>query len=207
MDEQITVKPLANRWRLWVDGCGGFLILSGDRWTVGGPTGRLGGLSSNGEKTKTDICVATDWPSHAGTLSRSEDCFFWQAWSQGQKTDRIAVSSGRSLPIDGAAEMNLVQPSPLSPTGVLTLRPPHRFTGHVDAVILAEQALLVGSTNDCHARGHWMAETDKVVMTRRDDVWMAKSVADRELRVLPLGERAKFGSIAMMLERATFEDE
>ncbi len=180
--------PPASRWRLWIDGCGGFLLLSGDRWSVGG-------LSHD---TMADICVRADWPRQAGTINRAGSDYFWK----GARTadSRKLISPGQPIPIPGTAAMTLEQPSPLSDSAVLRLNAPHRFDQHVDGVVLVNETLLVGPSADCHLRCR--ESTDRAILNWRGDRWLVKAGLAGDFRELKSGQRMVLRSLAMTLEEA-----
>ena len=189
--------PPASRWRLWVDGCGGFLLIDGSSWTVGGFD----------QRTPADICVRADWPRRAGTIIRKAADYFWQPWqSEGTtstKTEAIKpqlIKPQSPLPIAGSAEMTLSCPSPLCNSATLNLRDPHRFEGHVDGVVLADHLLLMGPTPDCHIRTSDFPE--QIILMGRENQWHAKPKNENSLHPLPVGERVSIGTLAMTLERA-----
>jgi hypothetical protein len=175
------------RWRLWVDGCGGYLLLGGDRWSVGGID----------EQSPADISVRTDWPRRAGTIDRVAADYFWQA-SQGQS--RQLINHRKPLPIAGSAAMTLNCPSPLSSSAVLTLAPPHRFAGHVDHVILVDQILLIGGDKDCHVESPEFP--DRAVLVNRAGKWLGKLDSGSEFTEITPGIRVTLQSLAMTLEEA-----
>lgn len=182
------VTPPAPRWRLWVDGCGGFLLLTGDRWTVGG-------LS---HKSTADVCVRADWPRLAGTIERADQDYFWRPVDSADRRDLITAS--QPLPIEGSAVISLIQPSPLCESAVLSVRPPHRFDQHVDGVVLVNETLLVGPTADCHIRCR--ESSDRAVITRKDDRWLAKTGLDGDFAEFCPGQRMNLRTLAMTLEQA-----
>lgn len=181
-------KPPASRWRLWIDGCGGYLLLAGDQWT-------LGGLSHD---SRADICVRADLPRLAGTVERSGGDYFWKGVQESDR--RELIPSGRTLALPGSARLTLHQPSALCESAVLTLSPPHRFDQHVDAVLLANETVLVGPSPDCHIR--WRQSPDRAVLIRRDGQWLAKSGLAGESTPLAPGRRTMLRTLAMTLEEA-----
>ncbi|TWU41259.1 hypothetical protein Q31b_26980 [Novipirellula aureliae] len=185
-------KPLSDtgRWRLWVDGCGGFLLLTGDRWS-------LGGIAS---ANHSDIMIQADWPRNAGMISRQEDHYVWTPNQTNNEEKPALIEFGKVIPVAGSAKLRLVQPNPLSPTAVLMLEPPHRFADHVDGVILADQTILIGPAADCHARGTML--TGKVLLVHRSEGWFAKAVGDKEFVKLLIGERTELAEVGMTLENA-----
>lgn len=54
------MNPMTGRWLMWVDGVGGFLMLPGDDWTIGGPSGGQ----------ESDICIQGDLSSREACLRR-----------------------------------------------------------------------------------------------------------------------------------------
>ncbi len=185
---ELNDTPPALRWRLWIDGCGGYLLLAGNRWTLGGVS----------ETRHADICVRADLPRLAGTISRSGSDYFWKPVQS--SAQRELIVSGQSLSVAGSARLTLQQPSALCDSAVLTVRPPHRFDEHVDAVVLANQTVLVGPGSECHIRCRDLAE--RVVLIRQDDSWMVKEGMVGEARELRAGQRVRLQTLAMTLEQA-----
>ena len=96
--------------------------------------------------------------------------------------------------------MSLQQPSVLCDSAVLSLSPPHRFDQHVDGVVLVNETLLVGPSPDCHIR---FGETsDRAVVTRRGDRWLAKAGLAGDFEELRPGHRMMLRTLAMTLEEA-----
>jgi hypothetical protein len=182
------VPPPAPRWRLWIDGCGGFLLLSGKNWSVGG--------LSHG--TSADVCVRADWPRFAGTIALEGGDYFWQEARSSAR--RQLINREQPLPIPGSATISLQQPSSLCDSAVLTLNRPHRFDQHVDGVVLVNETLLVGPSADCHIR--FRESTDRAVITRRDDRWLIKAGLAGDFEELRPNRRTRLRSLAITLEQA-----
>ena len=178
---------VAPRWRLWIDGCGGYLLLGGEAWTVGG--------FSDGKPA--DICVRADWPRRAGEITRQVDDYLWVG---AQSSEPTLVNDGQTIPVTGSADMKLRKPSPLCATAMLSVSQPHRFTDHVDGVLLVADAILLGPDADCHIRSGGL--TDRVVMTLRDKEWLARVGLTGEFTQLSLGKRLTFPTMTMTLESA-----
>ncbi len=178
--------PPANRWRLWIDGCGGFLLLGGESWSVGG-------LSP---EKPADICVRADWPRRAGRILRHSSDYFWQG--PRSSDSRVLIRGDRRLPIPGSASVTLYQASPLSNSATLTLAPPHRFDDHVDGVVLVDETLLIGPQADCHIRCR--QATERAVLTRRGERWLGKVGLAADFEELPPGNRITLRHLAMTLE-------
>jgi hypothetical protein len=96
--------------------------------------------------------------------------------------------------------MTLNCPTPLSNSAVLSVKPPHRFFGHVDDVILVDQTLLMGASNDCHIVTREFP--DRAVFVYRGGKWLGKIDSGREFSEITPGLRIKLGSLAMTVEEA-----
>lgn len=190
------VTPPAQRWRLWIDGCGGFLLLTGNRWT-------LGGIS---DQSLADVRVRADWPRVAGTIEREGGDYFWMpAHTPGT---RELLNSGKTLAIPGSASVTMNKTSPLSDTVMLSLKPPHRFDEHVDGVALVKDTMLIGPSEDCHVRCDVQSPEDieshgavqRLVLTLRDGQWMA-GMGGNFQELVP-GQPSVLQSLAMTLEES-----
>ncbi|MEM9587009.1 MAG: hypothetical protein AAGA03_06975 [Planctomycetota bacterium] len=177
--------PHLKRWNLWVDGCGGFTILDGDRWTLGNAGG------------DADIRIHADCPRDAATLQRVEDDYFLTCEGK-----RSLCVGGTEIAIPGSARPVFHRPSPLSPTATVQLRPPHRFSGHVDGLVLWAGTLLIGPTSDCHLRVPSL--TSRWVITRQQDqgqnTWTIGKVGSSTRAVLAIGVRNNLDQFAVTLE-------
>ena len=183
-----TPQSPVSRWRLWVDGCGGYLLVTGVQW-------RVGGLS---RASTVDICVQADWPRLAGQISRRGADYFWQG--QRSADQKILLTDGTQVPVDGSALMTLGKPSQLSDTAVLALNGHHRFDQHVDGVVLVRETILVGPGSDCHLRCR--DASDRAILQLKDNQWYAKAGLAGEFQKLELGCRVVIQSLAMTLELA-----
>ena len=184
--------PPTPRWRLWIDGCGGYLLLPGNRWTVGGID----------PQSAPDVCVRADWPRRAGVIDRDGADYFWQSESSTDVSDttRQLIISTQVIPISGSAQMTLDCPSPLSSSATLSLRGQHRFDGHVDSVILVNETLLIGPSRDCHIQS--IDFPDRSVLVCRAGRWQAKIDTQSDFHQLVPGKRITLQSLAMTLEEA-----
>lgn len=217
----------SDRYQLWVDGCGGYLLLLGHRWTVGGPSSAHNIVASNrsvdkksavADQRPADVSVLADWPTIAGEIKREGPDYWWldQASITSTSTskalgttkggmpanespaDRHLLSDQATLPIGGSATMALSRPNPLSATVRLDLRPPHRFVGHYDHVLLVDQHILVGPGTDAHLRTDQIDQP--VVIFRRNHTWMLKPVSASETVEIAIGSRTQFQNLALTMD-------
>jgi len=187
------------RWELWVDRGGGFDILKRSRVTIGGPGG----------DSPADIVVRCAWRSRVATILRAAggDCVDvadQNGSAEGRPTlpprtlppRTLPLSADQWLPLDGSQSGDLVgssgnaspklryrRPSPLSPSAVLTVQPPHRLVRPIDATVLFDQTMLVGPEPFNHVRAESLS-SQGWVMFRRDDSWWirGKSVEPEPIR-------------------------
>lgn len=179
-----SIAPLRG-FTLWIDGCGGFRLLTGSRWSIGG----------NQASATCDVAVQTDWPRRAGDLVREDIEYFWVSESE----ERHWIRHGEAVPIPGSARLILRRPSPLSQSVSLELESAHRFANHVDAVVLVQDTVLVGPGLDCHIRCRNLA--DRLVLLERDGKWRVKIGKSTPVD-LKIGVRFTDETLTMTLERS-----
>jgi hypothetical protein len=197
-----TIRPsdsaTTSSWRLWIDRCGGFGLVIGD-------SVRIGACHPGGS---ADVRVRADWRRQEGTLLRRGGDYFWRAASAAQRgADGTLLRSGECLPIPGSAQLRLTTPTPLSASAVLSLAPPHRFDGHVDAVILVDRTVLIGPQSGHHICCGGLDSS--VVLRIREGRFQAKlqsdpqtpNAADRSFCDLEPGRRVTLGDLDLTLER------
>ena len=167
-------------------------MLMNDSWRVGGPDAS----QQTGISQQTDIAVQADWSRDAGQLWRDGDDYFWED----RQDEPSLVGAGSTLPIEGSARLVLDKPSQLSRSAVLRLQPPHRFLGHVDAVVLFADTLLIGPDPQCHIRLPRLG--DRWVLTCPRGRWTVKPLSGGACYELTPGMRSQFLSLAITLEPA-----
>ncbi len=182
-------------WRLWVDRGGGFDLRTSPVVNVGGARPGSQTHEQASAVPSEPIQVISDWRRREGQLARRDGDYFWIPADEGSQ--ECLISDGQTLPINGSAKLRLSKPSILSGSVVLSLEPPHRFAGHVDATILVEQTILIGPTADQHIRCSWLV--DAVVLVFRDGSWQAKQKL-HGLVPVPPGERVSLGELDLTLE-------
>ncbi len=172
------------RWQLWIDGCAGYWLLEGSRWT-------LGGAAAAGT---VEIALLADLPRRAGQIERDGDDFFWLPCDR----ERVLLRDTQDLPVGGSARMMFARPSRLCGSAVLRSMPPHRLADHVDGVLLFHQTLLIGPRGDCHVRCPHAEST--LVLTRRGPRWLVKPTEGEAFVELMPRARTTIGNVAITLE-------
>lgn len=177
-------------WRLWVDRCGGFGLLTDGAIRIGGTR----------PDSDADVQVAADWRRDEGTLVRHGRDYFWVS----RDGKRELAKDGQPIPIDGSAELVFRTPSPLSGTAVLSLTTPHRFDGHVDQWLLVDRTVLLGPGEQNQIQCSGLATS--AVLVFEQDHWRAKQKSttsgQSEWMALTPGIRQSIGEIDLMLEQS-----
>lgn len=204
------VNPVVPRWLLWVDGVGGYLLLPGDDWTIGGPSG----------SDDAEICVQGDLSRREACIRRQGSDYVLQPLGTvllgGRRMNRPAmlrdgdllnlgpVASGSS--VGGGVRVEFSKPHPLSASARLTMMGRHRTSPRCDGIILLADTCILGPTRSSHIPTA-MAEAE-VVLLYREGQWFCRSTCEGVLdgqsvqgRVnLPAGSRMEVAGLAFTLE-------
>ncbi len=191
-------------WELWIDSVGGFRLLEGDQFTIGG----------SGGDDPADIAVRSAWRSQMATLRRVGDDFWLQRAGKesGKETAASRVVSDALLPVEsndeqgfGATDsgtrvpkLRLQKPSPLSETVILSLDPPHRFVVPVDAIILVDKTVLIGADRSNHIRAP-QVNSGFVLLKRADQWWVRQSSGST--KPIMEGEQFEIDNLVMTIRR------
>ncbi len=186
-------------WSLWIDAVGGFQILEGARFSIGG-------LCTD---DPADIGVRSPWRRRVAVLEKSgDDCWLRnEPISSDFESTAIAIANHTLLPIETghlqAPKIRLDRPSPLSGTLVLRLDPPHRFAAPVDAVLIAGATILIGSSQSDHIRVARMT-TSGIVLFKRGPQWMLKG-SNGVSQPLVRGQQVEVDDVVMTLRGGNHE--
>ncbi len=167
---------------LWVDGCGGFRLLTGSRWSVGGALG----------DEMSDIAVQTNWPRCAGWIHRDRGEYLWHEAGK----DPLWMRQTSVVPVSGGVKLRLERPSPLSQSATLRLESKHRFAKQVDAIVLVHDTVIIGPGNDCHVRCRGL--TQRSVLVDKAGNWRIK-LGKSPAQQLQLGQRFQADEMSLML--------
>jgi len=174
-------------WTLWIDHVGGFRLLEGNQFSIGG----VGG------DDPADVAVRSNWRSRVALLERSGD----EYWLTANGSSRQAVARDSPLPLDnepGQPRLWLRKPSPLSHTAVLQLDSPHRFVDPVDGFILVDSMVLIGPDRSSHIRTPQAAEL--LVMLKRADDWFIRE-KNASPQLIVSGKAFQIGGLMMTFRR------
>jgi hypothetical protein len=133
-----------DRFLLWADGIGGFLVCTGDEVV-------LGRASPDGQ---ADVPLLGDLSRRHATLVRSGDGYLLRAhhptYLNNRKVDAAALRNGDVIRLGASVEVEFHQPSPVSATARLEIVSRHRLPVAVDGVILMAETCLMGPSSQAH---------------------------------------------------------
>jgi hypothetical protein len=134
----------AEKFLLWIDGVGGYLVCLGNRITLGQAT----------PDTTVDIPLFADVSRLHATLTRDSEGYLLQAMRtaliNGQAVERGLLRSGDRVTLGGCCQIQFRQAVPVSTSARLDLVSGHRLRLAVDGVLLMADTLLLGPGNQVH---------------------------------------------------------
>lgn len=139
-------KPpeLPQRYLLWIDGVGGYLICLGNRVTLGQATPEM----------PVDVPLFADVSRLHATLTRDAEGYLLEAVRtvrvNGEPVEKALLQSGDRVTLGTSCQLQFMQPVPVSATARLDLVSGHRLPLAVDAVILMADTLVMGPGTQVH---------------------------------------------------------
>jgi hypothetical protein len=191
-----TTGALPERLLLLVDGGGSYVLLRGDRASLGRAA------SDN----PADVPVFSDVPERAASINRVEDDYFLFSARAvevgGRKTKHQLLRDGDRIMLGRKAKFTFRLPSRKSSTGVLDLSDTTKMPNDVRRVVLFRHHATLGNGPSAHIRCQH-AGTPLVLFERNGELWLRQRsdghVATEAVR-LPLGEPVEFAGVSLVLE-------
>jgi hypothetical protein len=132
------------RFLLWIDGVGGYLVCLDGRVTLGQAT----------PEAQVDIPLFADVSRLHATLTRDAEGYLLEAARplqvNGQPCDKTLLRSGDRITLGASCQLQFMQPVPVSATARLDLVSGHRLALAVDGVILMADTLVLGPGSQVH---------------------------------------------------------
>jgi hypothetical protein len=192
-----------DRFLLWIDGVGTYLVLTADRASLG----------RGGSSARPDVGLAADLAGYHAEILRADHDYFIVAGQGavavgGQPTERKLLADGDSLELAPRCRLSFRLPSPLSTSAVLALGNGQRLENDVREVILMDEHFLVGRGEKCHVATRGGSEP--LVLSRRgrdlicrakEEVLVAGTPAGCEAAV-PLGALVQVGDLTFTVTPA-----
>jgi hypothetical protein len=173
------------RFLLWVDGVGGYLVCLGDRVSLGQPAG-----------WHVDVPIMADLSRLHAWIERDGEGYSLRAVRpasvNGHTVREKAVLGAESeIMLGHGVRLQFRRPSPLSTTARLELASPHRLSLPADAVILMAETLIIGSNAGAHVIGsEW--KRDVLLYRQGEELW-CRTAGDFVVDSQTVCERARVG--------------
>jgi len=134
-----------DRFMLWVDSVGGFLVCLADEVTLGQPV----------HHGSADIPILGDISSRHARIRRDGEGYLIEAIRDvqvdGRPVDRVAMlSDGSEITLGGGVRLGFRRPNALSATARLDLISRHRTQPPVDAILLMADSCILGPNPHSH---------------------------------------------------------
>lgn len=200
---------LPDRLLLLVDGAGSFLLLRGDRASIGRLAPGSGGASPEVEST-ADIALLADLAGRHAEIARVEDDYFLFARRDvlidGRAVHQKMLADGDRITLGRKAQLTFRLPSRKSPSAVLDLAGGVRTGNDVRRVVLFCGHATVGNSSTCHIRVP-AARCELVIFERASSLYVRPFAARPEERFngvaatpVRLGEHMDIEGIGLSFE-------
>ncbi len=174
------------RFLLWIDGVGGYLVCLGDRVSLGQPAG-----------WHVDVPIMADLSRLHAWIERDGEGYLLRsarpATVNGRPVQEKAVlADNAEIVLGQAVRLRFRQPSPLSTTARLDLASSHRLSVPAETVLLMSDTCIIGPAAASHvvARG-W--GRDVVLFRQGDELW-CRTAGDFEIDGQPCRDRGRLSS-------------
>jgi len=135
---------LPDRFLLWIDGVGGYLVCTNGRLTFGQAT----------VDARVDVPLVADVSRLHATLTRDGEGYLLEAVRpiqvNGQEVTRVTLRSGDRVTLGSSCQLLFRLPQPGSTTGRLDLVSGHRLPLGVDGILLMAETLVLGDGAQVH---------------------------------------------------------
>lgn len=161
--------PGCEKFVVWIDRVGAFLLCLANEVTVGGPAG---------EGARADVSLLANLSRRHATFVRSGERYLLLAHAPVQVAgrtvhDRVDLSDGYDLALGANVRLKFRLPSVMSGTARLEFVSDHRPARAADGVILMDETCLIGPGPENHIRcSGW---PHSVLLFRRDGRLWCKS--------------------------------
>lgn len=133
-----------DRFLIWIDGVGGYLVCLANKVTLGQVTG----------DASADIGLYADISRGHAALQRDGGTYLVEASRplqvNGQMTEKGLLQAGDRVTLGTSCQLLFTQPVPISATARLDLASGHRLALAVDAVLLMADTLILGGGSQVH---------------------------------------------------------
>jgi tetratricopeptide (TPR) repeat protein len=178
-------KEQSERFVLWVDGAGGYLVCLDSRVKIG----------QAAPDAFVDIPLLADLSRHHATLTRDSEGYLFEAARSaavnGRPTERALLQADDRITLGTSCQLQFRQPVPVSATARLDLVSGHRLPLSVDGVILMAETLVLGDGPQAHVVIPDMARS--VVLFRQKEGLGVRAPGEWMLDGRPVRDRGTLG--------------
>src|SRR5262249_30948565 len=186
--DQPAPDPIPQRFLLWIDGVGGYLVCMGQRVTFGQAT----------QEAFVDVPLYADVSRLHATLTRDNEGYLLEAVRSvqvnGESVQKVLLRPNDRVTLGGGCQLQFRQPAPVSTSARLDLVSRHRLPLTVDAVLLMADTLLLGPGTHTHVEMPDCKQT--IVLYRHKDTVGIRCPGDFTLNGQPCRDRGILGAHA-----------
>jgi len=180
---------LPRRLLLRIDGAGSFLLVRGDRVSIG----------RAGPGASADVQLVSDLSDRHAEIVRAGEDYFVVSHSgvelAGQSTDHALLQNGDRIRLSRRARLTFNKPSLKSAAATLDLGEGVRMSSDCKRVLLCSGPILMGATRECHVR--LAATIGDFVLTERGGRLFVKSMARGATgETIVLGDQVTIGELS-----------
>ena len=152
------------RFLLWIDGVGGYLVCTANRVSLGQPAG-----------WHVDVPIMADLSRIHAWIERDGEGYMVRA---GRPTsvdgmlvrDHVVLRDASIILLGSSTRLRFRRPSALSATALLEIESSHRLALAADAVLLMAETCIIGPKSHCHVVAtNWKCEV--VLYRHGDELW------------------------------------
>jgi tetratricopeptide (TPR) repeat protein len=185
-DQPAEVIP--QRFLLWIDGVGGYLVCMGARVTIGQAT----------SESFVDIPLFADVSRLHATLTRDNEGYLLEAVRpvqvNGEPVDKALLRPNDRVTVGSSCQMRFRQPAPVSTSARLDVVSGHRLPLTVDAVLLMADTLVLGP--GAHVHVELPEAKQNVVLYRHKDSLGVRYPSEFTINGQRVSERGLLGAHA-----------
>ena len=159
-------KPQSSQYLLWIDGVGSFLVCTGERFTIGGPT--LEGVQA-------DLSLLASLSRRHATIVRGEDGYVLESHAPSKVAgrdvhDMAYLNDGYDIELGGTVKFRFRMPTALSASARLEFLSDHRPSQTVDSLVLMDDTCLLGPGDENHIRcPEWPGTV--LLIRKQNELW------------------------------------
>ena len=160
--DTVTEHQRSERFLLWIDAVGGYLVCLGDELFLGQPSSRVA----------VDLPILADLSRHHATMSRDGGSYVFEPRHASQVDERpiqgpVVLSDGQVITLGESVRLRFRKPHVLSATARLDIESNHKTQPSADGVILLADSCVLGPKPHSHVPcREWQ---DDVVLFRQGD--------------------------------------